>query len=95
MYSIHNSRFLSINCSPNNVCISAYCTTGIHVNVIYTCWHGRPTDFTLTMISKNREYRLRGSPISKALTILVRKFTCTNKNGNFVKETDTSGYSVV
>ena len=27
--------------------------------------------------------------------LLVLKFTCTNKNGNFVKETDTSGYIVV
>ena len=35
---------------------------------------------------------LEGSPISKAL---VWKFTCTNKNGKFVKETDTSGYIVV
>ena len=26
---------------------------------------------------------------------LYTKFTCTNKNGNFVKETDTSGYIVV
>ena len=27
--------------------------------------------------------------------LLVQKFTCTNKNGNFVKENDTSGYIVV
>ena len=35
---------------------------------------------------------VKGSPITKALTCM--KFTCTNKNGNFVKETDTSGYII-
>ena len=36
---------------------------------------------------------LRGRRIQKLL--LVWKYTCTNKNGNFVKETDTSGYIAV
>ena len=35
-----------------------------------------------------RSQRVKGSPITKAIT-------CTNKTGNFVKETDTSGYIVV
>ena len=58
-------------------------TTGIHVNVIYTNWHGRSTDFTLRMICKigNTE---GFAELQKIL--LVRKFTCTNKNGNYVKE---------
>ena len=72
--------------------ISAYCKTGIHVNVIYTCWHGRCTDFTIRMICRKKEY-LRVRRSQKLL--LVRKFSCTNKSGNFVKDTNTSGYSVV
>ena len=60
-------------------------TTGIHVNVIYTNWHGRSTDFTLRMICKaglKRSYSYENLPVQ-------------TKNGNFVKETDTCGYSVV
>ena len=34
MYSIHNLRFLSKEFLPNNMCISAHCTTDIHVNVL-------------------------------------------------------------
>ena len=41
-------------------------------------------------------HALNGTPISKALTCYdVWQFKCTNKNGNFVKETDTSDDIIV
>ena len=39
----------------------------------------------------SRAFRVRRSQ----MLLLVCKFTCTNKNGNFIKETNTSGYTVV
>ena len=56
-------------------------------------WLNLLSDVTSDAILGNGE--LRGRRSQKLL--LVRKFTFTNKNGNFVKESDTctSGYIVV
>ena len=63
-------------------------TTGIHVNVIYTNWHGRSTDFTLRMICKNgtakignteglsdlkRSYSYENLPVQTKMVILSRR----------------------
>ena len=49
--------------------------------------------FVVIFITRESFTNFKGSPISKALTYL--KVYIYKENGNFVKETDTSGYIVV